>query len=131
MSLVEDVATYLESVGMDVPVYRGRVPDSPDAVLAVLDYAGLAPQIVHDEVLPAYERPNFQVVARGERDDYDAAHDAAYAAWRALFVHGAVINGTTYHSIEPLASPFRLDVDANDRVIFAANFTTRRKVTDG
>lgn len=127
MSLVDDIATYLEGLGVGTEIHRGGLWDSPAEAMGVEDYPGLGPQYVHDAALPAFERPHFQVRTRGTPGDYDTPHDAAYAAWRALSVHDTVINGTKYISIEPLASPFKIGVDGNDRVLFVANFTTRRE----
>lgn len=135
MSVVDDIATMLLQAGVTAVVYRGLLPDNADdpddnGAVAVLDYAGLPPEYAHDDAdAPGIERPNFQIMVR--RKEYQDAERDAYAAWRAIPKFNTWLGTTFYQEIAPLDSPSKIDVDETDRIVFVANFTTRRKVPNG
>lgn len=121
MSLVEDVASFLSAHSQGTNLYLGRLPDSPDDVAAVYQYAGRSPLFVHDKAGIDIERPALQVLVRSRV--YATAQTRAYAIYTLLAaVVNATLGSTLYQRIEPLASPFLLDRDQNDRTVFAANF---------
>ncbi len=121
MSLVEDVSAFLTTQGQGANLYLARLPDNPDDVAALYQYAGRSPLFVHDKAGIDIERPALQVLVRSRV--YATAQARAYAIHTLLVaVVNSTLGSTLYQRIEPLASPFLLDRDQNDRTVFAANY---------
>lgn len=126
MSLVADVDVYLGTLGLDAATYRGRLPDSPDTATALIPYAGRPPLFVHNTPGISIDRPALQILCRAKTFvDAEARAAALYAALAGVV--NTDLNGTRYQRIEPLAAPFLLERDANDRTVFALNFYVMKK----
>lgn len=66
------------------------------------------------------ERPRIQVVVRG--DGYAATRAKANNIFRSLDgFRTRTINGTTYHWMQAVQSPFQMEPDANNRVRIGFN----------
>lgn len=125
MALLDEIATYLAgknvgTVGTDL--FMGFMPDTPDNLVALFEYAGEPIELVMGDDDPGLERPGLQVRVR----------DTSYPAGRAKIgqivdiLHGlseVVINGTRYLLIRANGSPESLGLDANNRSEFVANFS--------
>ncbi len=126
MSLVTDVKAYLVAQGQATNTFMGRLPDTPDTATALLQYAGRAPLFVHNTPGISIDRPALQILNRAPI--YAEAEARALALYTLL---AAIVNtsmgGTTYLRIEPLAAPFLLERDANDRTVFAANYYIQKR----
>ena len=125
---LDDLAAHLASEGhgsLPGTIFVGTVPASPDALVAVLMYPGLAPERVHDVVGPAYHRPRFQLWVRDRvsSSGYSTAYDRIHAAYQDLdAVRNQTLGATRFLSITALQSPFEMPIDRNNRPQFVCNF---------
>lgn len=126
MSLVTDVKAYLVAQGQATNTFMGRLPDTPDSATALFQYAGRSPLFVHNLPTISIDRPALQILNRAKT--YADAETRALALYALLAaVVNATLGSTTYQRIEPLAAPFLLERDANDRTVFAANYYVMKK----
>lgn len=128
MTLLADVAAYLNANGQGTNLFEGRLPDAPDDCAAIFQYAGRSPDYVLNTAVPRRERPALQVLVRARR--YQDAEARAYAIWTLLAsLSNATLNTTKfYQEIRPLGSPFLLEHDPDDRAVVAANYYTTKEV---
>ncbi len=125
MSLLEDIAIQLNSVGVGVypgtfatrTIYVGEMPDAPDAVVALAARPGRPKDPKTD-----LQYPELHVEVRAAT--YAAAQIKAEAVDAALHgQHDALFNTThKYVLIQALGVPCKLDVDNRGRTIFYQNF---------
>jgi len=130
MSLVKDIADYLEEndigeVGTDI--FYGTIPDSPDKVVGVFQYAGRVPDLI-----AGVDKPGLQIRVRGE--DYPSAEAKIKQVGNLLrqigdevnetLCEGVEINGSLYLRIAPVQSAFPLGEDKKERMEFIQNFNT-------
>lgn len=132
--LLDDLALYLQTAGLGAAttstgertIFRGQLPDQPDAAIGLIEYGGMAPVRA---MFPAivYEQPRVQVLVRART--YDGARTKAESVFQALDgVGNTTLTSTSprYGFIEALQSPFLLTRDANDRVVLALNLQIRK-----
>lgn len=126
MSLESDVKSYLIAQGQPSDIFRmGRLPPSPDDAVALIQYAGLRPEFVHNTAGISRDRPALQVHVRSKvYATAQARAQAIYALLAALV--NETIEGTFYQRLEALGAPFLLDRDANDRTVIASNYYASR-----
>ena len=124
--LLDDMADYASSQGhgtIGTNLFKGALPSTPDACVAILGPYGAAPPVramAGSAGQALAERPRVQVIARDTR--YDAAQKKAQDLWFSLDgVQARSINGVAYQSIFSLQQPFYLERDANNREVFAFN----------
>lgn len=132
--LLDDLALYLQAQGLGAAststgertIFRGMLPDQPDAAIGLLEYGGMAPVRA---MFPAVvqEQPRVQVLVR--QPTYDGARAKAEAIFTALDGVGNTTltsTGPRYGWIAALQSPFLLTRDANARVVLALNLQVRK-----
>jgi len=129
--VLDDVAALLVEAGLGAlgtDIYLARMPDSPDASLAVREYGGMAPAYVFGGAAPTEEWPRIQLEARA--GDYAAARLRIERAARAL---GAIrerdINSTRYHRLTPLGPPIPLGDDEAGRARIVVSFECAKSVS--
>ena len=125
MSMMEDVADYLELAGVGTVgtnIFKGNMPDSPDQCITVYAYAGETPDLSID-----IERPGLQVKSRAL-----TAEDALDLAEHALaHLHKATsqtINGVLYYYIHALQSPIHLGRDEKGRYMYSVNYNVVKEL---
>ena len=119
--LYEAVGGLLQQAGLGVVGQSILVtlPDRPDEVIAVREYAG-APPVHHKTARePALRRPRFQVVSRS--NVYGTARTRAHRAYAVLSGFTGTIDGV-YYSIRALQEPFPLGADGNGKHLWTVNF---------
>lgn len=120
-ALLDDLAVLLQAEGIGTvatDLFKGRMPDAPDTCLAIRALPGQAPLFTHDGF--TYQRPRVQVLARGAT--YAAAEAKAADAFRVLSrITNGGLAGRPILRVEPVQSPFELDHDENDRVLYVFN----------
>jgi hypothetical protein len=132
-AFADDVAGLLEAVGVGVvgtTIFVGRMPESPDYCIALVEYMGEAPDFTQGGGM-AYELPRVQISVRGtsEAGGYDTAYDAARTIFKEVAkVTNTVLGTTFYQRLRPLQSPFVLQRDENDRVVFVVNVECHRTI---
>lgn len=129
----DDVAGYIAGLLAGTPelaeVFVGRIPDSPDSCVAVIERPGMAPLMTMTgkgaaPTAPAEEksdRPMLQIRVRAEK--YAISRQIAYTVFRGL--HGlaeVTIGDTPVHLLEALQSPHHLGLDEKQRHEWAQNY---------
>jgi len=136
LTLVE-LGTYLISQGigttLDVDVFLGKMPATPDVAVALFEYGSLPAQPnlsgggASPGTLIRYEFPRIQILVRGVKDDYSGPWTVAKNARKAMLaIQNQTLSGTYYISALPENGPFFLRRDTNDRVEFAANYQVEK-----
>jgi hypothetical protein len=125
MATRDEIADFLEDAGVGTvgtTIFKGQMPATPDACIAVIETAGREPQHTFGSNGIAIEYPRVQVRFRGAAQDYAtpaALAQTAYAAMAA--VANQSLDGTLYHSIDPIQPPFLLEKDAKNRLVIGFN----------
>ena len=128
MSVLTDLATRLDdkNVGtLNTTIFRGRLPDEPDAVIALQTYDRDESRIRGVEYLAADERFNVQVTVRSLNQA--AAETLADSAWDAIqFRHKVLSSGLTYQYARCPSKPAFIGVDERGRHLITFNVEVRR-----
>lgn len=133
--LLDDIADVLSSGGagtVGTTIFKGIIPDRPDACVAVYETGGLAPAHAMSGSAgnAVAERPRVQVVSRAAQQDYEAARAKASCCYRILDgLPGRTVNGVRYLSSFAVQSPFLLGRDESGRVLLACNFDVVKELT--
>ena len=128
--ILDDIGEFLESKSIGVvgtSIFLGELPATPDAVVAIFEYAGDPPSKIGNA-----RSPGIQVRVRDAT--YQAARitiDAIYALFFQIgneqdndneYASGLTINDTTYLLFETVQEPFPLGPDSQDRQELAQNY---------
>lgn len=129
MSTLLDIATYLDSqqasLTLGTNLFLGRMPDSPDACVALYEYGGSAPDNTMGGGLPVLQNPSVQIAVREVL--YASAESLINLCWGTLeSIIDMSLSGTRYNRVTAIQSPFVLERDSQDRVIFVQNFNVTR-----
>lgn len=142
MSLVDDIAGYLESASTVFTRYGGTGGNlarqamldnlSADPMTVVYETPGFGNEYVYSTsttlVGMAFERPSFQILSRAT--DYQTARSRAETAY--LLLDGLsnrglpTSTGTAYAEITAVQAPFWIGPDANGRPIVSTNYNVRK-----
>ena len=132
MSLLTELEERLVAAGVTTPIALARIPDQPDAVVALRETQAGPSRDMNASGLPALEARALQVFVRVGKDSGVAAAEAiAVTVFRELsgrhFVH-AYGSDPTEHYDWVLANhmPYHLGFDQNDRPIVVLNFRVQR-----
>ena len=130
MALLDEIGTYLAaqvgSLTLGTNLFLGRLPDDPDTCVVVYEYGGEAPvNTMGSDAMPYVEQPRIQVLTRAS--GYSSARTLALQCWTAVeAVLNESLSGTLYHRVAANQSPFPLERDSQDRVLFAQNFRVQK-----
>lgn len=134
MSVEQDLGDVLVALGLAVwiddpsgagDLMRGRLQDSPDNAVALMEYGGITPDAVHSVAQIATDRPSIQASIRGAT--YEDAQVRAYGIYRALgSLHNAVVGSVRYLSVTANQTPFLREYDGKERPVFVVNFDIRK-----
>lgn len=127
--LLDDLMLDLEAAGiaqLEVNAFKGTLPESPDACLALLEYPGGEPEFIHNTPgVVGLERARCQLTVRDA--DYQTGRSRIEtAAARLSLIVNRTLGAARYVRVRPLQSPFLLRMDANNRPVFAVNFEVRK-----
>jgi len=134
-TILTDLGTYLDGatiatadLTLGTNLFLGREPADPDTCVTLYESAGRAPaDMMGDGTAPALARPGVQ--ARVRAASYSTATSLADDVWQALSkISNDTLSGTVYQRVQALQSPFGLERDDRDRMIFVANFAVDRNV---
>ena len=131
MALLIDVATYVDSqlvsLILGTNLFVGRLPESPDTCAVLYEYGGTPPDNTMGTALPSLENPSLQVLVRAA--NYASAQTLIQSIWVVLEgVVDTTLSGTRYNRISANQSPFPLDRDSVDRVLFVQNFDVTKSL---
>lgn len=122
MNTIKAFKALLVDAGITTPIKLNHHPDSPDAVITLIDTGGVQPS---DE-LTVVHQPTVQCLVRAA--DYEAGR-AIVDQIRAA-AHGRVaveFEGVHFFIISLLAEPGSIGQDEKGRDEFSANFTCRTR----
>lgn len=124
-TLLPDLRTRLQAMGITTTIELGRMTDTPDLQLALTEY-GAEPSRDNDgRELPALERFAVQIQGRSA-SAVGAAMDATRAAARAIVGKHLTISGRRYDWIRQQQEPFHAGFDENDRPLCVCNLSIQR-----
>jgi hypothetical protein len=129
MTTLVDLANYLDTnvtgLILGTNLFIGRMPDDPNACVALYEYGGTAPDQTMGGTLPVLQNPSVQVRVRDTA--YSSAETTANLCFVALEgIVNETINTTRYNRVTAIQSPFPLERDPEDRIIFVQNFDVKR-----
>jgi hypothetical protein len=127
MAFLDEIATRVATaIGGTVGtnVFKGSMPNDPDACVAVYEYGGRAADHGFGVVTKVqHEHPAVQVLVRGIADDYSTPRTTAETIRNSLAqVQATTLSGVFYLLITPAQSPFLFKRDENERVYIACNY---------
>ena len=128
MSMLTDVGTYLAAASISTQdltlgtnLFLGRLPDSPDTCVGLVQTAGVAPTDTFGTSFPPVETQGLQVLSRA--DAYVTAEALGVHIFKSLTaVDNQTLTSTLYLKIEATQSPFALERDSQERVVIACNY---------
>lgn len=125
MATLAELVTYLQGLSLGVPgtdLFRDYLPDTPDVVTTLDEYAGAAPVHTMGPQAAGLVYPMVQFVTRGAARDVDTPRARAKAIFDALDgLANVTIGGVRYVSIFAVQQPFLMNRDPLERVLFAFN----------
>lgn len=120
--MLEALAARLESAGiatLATDMFIGMMPNSPDACLALYEYAGESPMEVLADDDATLEMPSVQVMARAGRNAYPAARALIVQARDELTsISNETIGGVRFLRVHALSAINGIGVDENERTRF-------------
>ena len=128
MSLLTDIGDYLESNSIGIvntDIFLSQVPDTPDDVVTVFEYAGNNPSKMADNRSPGLQirtRSNSYETARAKIEDIYALLGEIGNEYNDTTAAGVEINGTLYLKFEVVQEPLPLGTDSKGRHELAQNF---------
>lgn len=139
MAFLNEIATKLAALGVGTvgsTLYIGILPETPDACTSIFEYGGLGPDFKIGTTGIDFETPAVQVICRGVAWDYATPRANISTAYTGLAaVEAATLTSSSggtsafYHWIHPQQSPFIMERDANNRVLFACNFLCEKDLS--
>ena len=135
MAFLPEVGTYLAASVTDTTLtlgtnlFLGRLPDTPDTCVAIFETGGLGPEeIMGGSSLPAFTQPRCQILVRAAAYA-DASSLAEDCFKKTTLIDNESLSGVLYLRAAPMQSPFYLERDGQERVIFSCNYQTQRVLT--
>lgn len=125
----QGVGVYDEDNGTSNPqhnIFIGMMPDGahiPDNLILLNQYAGRQPL---QRSLDYVERPGLQIKCRAKY--YDDAAQKANEINELLDQYTGSMDGVYYNEVRAVQSPFLLEQDDNERIIFVQNFYIDRRI---
>ncbi len=132
MGLVEEIATHLDSESTRFTAGtnlfgNGKVLE-PNTATWVIEYPGGAATDTFAGDLPKYEDARVAITCRSTSSATARAN--AHAAWVAVSkIANETLSGKSWLRAKPLQSPFLLDRDEQNRVMFQFNVACTRRTT--
>ena len=128
MSVLTDIGTYLNAASISTQdltlgtnLFLGRLPETPDTCVGVIQTAGVAPTDTFGTSFPPLETQGLQTLVRATT--YATAEALAVDVMKSLAsVDNQTLTSTLYLKIEAQQSPFALERDEQERVIFSCNY---------
>lgn len=127
MAILDALGTYLASQGqgtLATDIFLTRMPDAPDACVALYESAGLTPSHVFGSSVYAIDHQRIRVLSRGARNDYPSARAKAVAVRNILgAVRGVTLSGVQILSILSTSEVYPLTRDGDDRPLIGCDYT--------
>ena len=128
MSMLTDVGTYLAAASISTQdltlgtnLFLGRLPDSPDTCVGLIQTGGTAPTDTFGTSYPPLETQGLQTLVRAA--SYATAEALAVDIFKSLqSVENETLTSTLYLKIEGNQSPFPLERDGQERLVVSCNY---------
>ena len=128
MSVLTDIGTYLndpsistQDLTLGTNLFLGRLPETPDTCVGVIQTAGVAPTDTFGTSFPPLETQGLQTLVRATT--YATAEALAVDVMKSLAsVDNQTLTSTLYLKIEAQQSPFALERDNQERLVMSCNF---------
>jgi len=129
MGVLDDVGTFMAANVSDTTLtlgtnlFLGRLPDTPDTCVAIYETAGESPiDVFGADSAPPIE--NAGVMCHTRAAAYSDCQSLAVDIMKTLSkVINETLTSTYYYKVEPEQSPFGLERDEQERMVFSCNFT--------
>ena len=109
-------------------VFRTEMPNSPNKLIAVYQYAGNAPELGFGFPGVQYDHPGLKVIVRGDPTDSEGPAAVIETIYRDFMTVQDVVLGTTrYLMIKANQQPFLDARDGNQRCVWSCNFICDRE----
>jgi hypothetical protein len=129
--LLDELSAYLGTQGIGTvgtDIFNGIIPDSPDALVSLIEYGGVSPVHALGGGNAKWERPQVQVVVRATT--YSAARTKIETIYKLLHkLTNTALSSVLYLMIEAVQSPFFLRRDESTRVLLACNFQISKELS--
>lgn len=131
MALLPAIGAKLESLGygtLQIDMFLDELPDTPDAAIAIVDTGGETPDMNFCGI--DTENAGVQVLVRGAQHDAVIPRNTIYGIFRDLTTNfkNEFVGGVFYLECRPQQSPFKLEVDLNERLVMAVNFIVVKEI---
>ena len=128
MSVLTDIGTYLNAASISTQdltlgtnLFLGRLPETPDTCVGVIQTAGVAPTDTFGTSFPPLETQGLQTLVRATT--YATEEALAVDVMKSLAsVDNQTLTSTLYLKIEAQQSPFALERDNQERLVMSCNF---------
>jgi hypothetical protein len=124
--MLEELADKMATDGVGTVgtnIFIGIMPNSPDACLALYEYAGEGPMEAFNDGGVSLDVPSVQVMSRGGRMDYPAAKTLIVAARNSLTaVTNETLGTVRFLRVREMSAINTLGPDVNDRPLFTVSF---------
>ena len=119
MSVLEALGTWAQTEGagtLGVNLFVSRLPDSPDAAIALHEYSGGPPVEMFGSQGISLHRVRIQVTGRGARDDYPTVRDNVLRLYQDMAaITNLTQSGFLILRVKPLGYPGLIGYDDKNR----------------
>lgn len=135
MPLLDAIAAYLALSGTGLSLtegtnlFKSSLPETPDFAVAIFEWGGMSNEkgMAASPGQAIMERPSFQVLVRGDRQNVDAtAYATARAKAEAIYLkldgYKGTLSSVRYELIECASNPYYIKTDENDRPHIGADY---------
>lgn len=132
MGLVEELGTFLDSEStrftLATNLSLNMLPSEPNTATSIIEYPGSAATDTFQGDLPKFEDARVAITCRSTSSATARAN--AKAAWVAVNrINNESLSSVSWLRAKPLQSPFLLDRDEQNRVLFQFNCQCLRRTT--
>ncbi len=126
--MLTDVGTYLAAASISTQdltlgtnLFLGRLPDAPDTCVTLVQTSGTQPTDTFGASYPPLENQGLQTIVRAA--SYATAEALAVDVLKSLAaIENATLTSTWYLKIAAQQSPFALERDTQERMVFSCNY---------
>jgi hypothetical protein len=132
MAVLDDLGAFMvtnvtdTSLTLGTNLFLGRMPTDPDTCVAIYETGGSDPtDVFGSNSAPPIE--NAGVMCHTRAAAYSDCQSLAVDIMKTLSkVINETLTSTYYYKVEPIQSPFGLDRDDQDRMVFSCNFSVAK-----
>lgn len=127
MAILDALAAKLVSDGLGTlasDIFLSRMPDAPDACVALIESLGSSPEHVFGPSVAAVSVIRVRAMCRAGRNDYPSARTKATAVRASLgAIRNTTISGQSILCVMATGDVYPIGRDGDDRPVMGADFT--------